>query len=70
MTYWNCGKIRHKTRECTKEQKTFERRRKHLKEKEETTSMIGGKTHRVFMVPTLGHCSNNWYMDNCCEQHM
>jgi hypothetical protein len=26
MTYWNCGKIGHKTRECTKEKKTLEKK--------------------------------------------
>jgi hypothetical protein len=60
---WNCGKTSRCSRKCNEEKKTLEK-------KEETTFMIKGKTHQTFTALTLGHCSNNWYMDSCCSQHM
>jgi hypothetical protein len=63
MPCWNYGKTSHWSQKCNEEKKTLEK-------KEETTFVIKGKTHQTFMALTLGHCSNNWYMDICCSQHM
>lgn len=63
ITYWNCGKFGHWTRECLEEENTSDK-------VEELKAGSGIKTHQAFMAIGLGPCSYNWYMDSCCPQHI